>query len=224
MQKNIFMVFGISPRNADLFTENAEQELDSLLKNKRVVALGEIGLDYSQKNISKDVQKNVFRKQLLLAKENKLPIFTYCRDAFKDFDLILREVYGNKVSGAVHGTYLNKKQMKACVDLGLFVNISNSMLNMECGGIIYEVPQNKILISTDEPVFSSKGNNRKYVNLLLIEKIVKKIASYRKKVSASDMSRISAYNAVSLFKLPVKFDETFVYKIRNSLYINVTNK
>ena len=99
--ENIFAAIGIHPHDAETFKEEDLNVLRELSKNEKVVAIGEIGLDYYYDNSPREIQKEVFRKQLELSHELDLPVIIHTRDAMGDTYDILKEFEG-KVRGVMH--------------------------------------------------------------------------------------------------------------------------
>jgi TatD DNase family protein len=89
--ENIFASIGIYPEFAENCDKNVLQTLKNLAKNKKVVAIGEIGLQYTDNMPDKEIQKNTFIKQLELANELQLPVVIHCRDAYGDIIELLKE-------------------------------------------------------------------------------------------------------------------------------------
>ena len=222
--KNIFTAIAVSPEQAIIYNNEIENKLLKLIKKNKIIAIGVIGLDYHNKKASKNIQKKVFQRQLVLAKENNLPVIISCPKSYQDCYEILKKIYKDKVKGVINFNSENKKQIKAFIDLGMFVSFSGDIIsrrNKKAAKIIPLVPQNKFLIRS----LNLKNKNKDYSKLISdIKKTVEKIVLTRKRVSIEDIARITSYNAVSLFQLPVKLKDKYTYKIRNSLYINLTNR
>lgn len=222
--KNIFIAIGVTPENANIYNNKIEKKISKLIKGNRIIAIGEIGLNYQNKIISKGIQKKIFQKQLTLAKQNNFPVIISCPNTYIDCYNILKKVYKNKVRGVINFNSENKKQIKSFIDLGMFVSFSGDIIsekNKKAAKIISLVPQNKLLIRSP----NLKNKNKDYSKLISdIKKTVEKIVLIRKRISIEDIARIVSYNAISLFRLPIELKDKYTYKIRNSLYINLTNR
>ena len=220
--KRIFLVLGIQSTNIYPQNEDVEKVLNKLIVNHKVIAIGVIGLDYRKNKISRVTQKIIFEKQLDLAQRNNLPVIISCPEAFNDcYEILLKRIHQKKqVRGAFNYFSENEKQIKSIIDLGLFVSFSEKIINRKenrLQKIVSVVPQNRLLVRTGGEKNCKKDTNK-------IDKIIKEVAFLRKKVIPHDIARITSYNAISLFKLPIKFKDQYTYQIRNSLYINLTNR
>ncbi len=225
--KKIFISAGVSPLDANNYNKKIENKLLKLIKEKKIISIGEIGLDYADKKNNNDIQKIVFKKQLLLAKKYKLPIIVSCRFAYRDCYKIIKEIFGenNNIKGVLNFNSENKKQIKSFISLGMFISFSYNNYNLKNKKKLFEIistiPQDKLLIRSLQNISSIIEYNK---SLFFLEKIIKTITKARKKVNIEDIKRITAQNAISIFGLSTKHEDVYVYKIRNSLYINLTNR
>lgn len=134
----------------------------------------------------------------------------------------VKKVYNkDKTRGAVYISSINSSQLKFFIKLGMFFIITSADINKK-KNIISKIPQNRLLIANGRSfLFNNKG---KHLNSKDLEKFIKSVSLIRKKTSSKDIERIIKYNTISFFELPFKPEDLYVYKIRNSLYINLTNK
>ncbi len=160
----IYAAVGIHPHEAKLFNEDTITLLNHLAKKDKVVAIGEIGLDYYYENSDRDIQKKVFRRQIQLAGEKKLPIIVHDRDAHEDTFKILKEENTQMPGGVLHcfsGSYeMAEKFMEIgfYISLGGPVTFKNSKKSVE---VARRVPEDRLLIETDCPYLSpepKRGN------------------------------------------------------------------
>ena len=147
----IYAAIGVHPNDALTYNDSIEKQLEEMAKNKKVAAIGEIGLDYYRDYTPKDVQKNVFRKQLELAEKLKKPVVIHCRDAYEDTINILKE-YKN-INGIFHSYSGSYDTAKLLIDRFYFsisgpVTFKNARNIKE---IVEKLPIEKILIETDSP-------------------------------------------------------------------------
>ncbi|MDO5725472.1 MAG: TatD family hydrolase [Tissierellia bacterium] len=181
--ENIYATVGIHPQEVAQFDENSIASLRELAKEPKVVAIGEIGLDYYYDDCAPhDLQKEVFKEQLMLAKELDLPVVIHSRDAHKDTFDILKEYSqlnpGAKIllhcySGSVE---LMREYMKigASISLGGVTTFKNGRVAKE---VAKEIPKDRLLLETDSPYltpepFRGKRNQPKYIRYTC-EKIAK---------------------------------------------------
>ena len=177
---NIFVSIGASPWSASEISDLNEYSLylKKLCQNKKVVFIGEIGLDYS-KNIDKNKQIELFEMQLSLAKELNIPPMLHIRDAFDDTYDILKANYIQ--GGVVHCFSSNKDDAKCFLDLGFCLSFSGKITyksNYElCDAVEYS-PLDRILVETDSPFLTPqqhRGEMNNPFNVLFVAQMVSQI-------------------------------------------------
>ncbi|WP_424768607.1 TatD family hydrolase [Paenibacillus sp. sgz302251] len=148
--------------------------IERLCAHKKVVAIGEIGLDYHWDTSPKDVQQRVFREQIRLAKRLGKPIVIHNRDAHEDIVRILREEKASEVGGVMHCFSGSWETAKLCLDMNFYISFGgpvtfkNARVPKE---VLKQVPLDRILIETDAPYlaphpFRGKRNETAYVSLV----------------------------------------------------------
>lgn len=148
---------GVHPHNAKEITNLAQLDiLKTYASNKKMVAIGEIGLDYNRMFSPQEKQIEVFEKQVDIAKELDLPIYLHCRDAFEDFINILQKKGHKKaVSHCFTG---NKQEAQALVELGVYFGITGWLLdkrrNQDLIEAVKVIPIDRIFVETDAPFLS----------------------------------------------------------------------
>ena len=146
---------GVHPHNAELTDKSFEQDLSELVHQNEVIALGECGLDYFRNFSSKETQKIVFEKQLILSVELQLPLFLHQRDAHDDFLSMINEHCTHPVKGVAHCFTGTKEQLKSYLDAGLYIGVTgwvcDSRRNMDLLDAIKYLPKDRLLIETDAP-------------------------------------------------------------------------
>ena len=191
----------------------SEEEYQKLIDNsKKVVAIGEIGLDYfrlsgdeEEINRIKDIQKQVFIKQLILADKNNLPVIIHCRDAHDDLYQILCDFLVNKKLiddwGVIHcfsGDYELAKKYNA---LGLKISFTGLItFANQWDDVIKKIPLEKIMVETDSPYLSPIPYRGKRNEPLNVKEVVKKIADL-KGLKIEEVAEITYNNAQKLFKI-----------------------
>lgn len=173
-----------------------------LLENPKAVAVGEIGLDYYDKTITdsaKVIQKEVFKKQLDLARDAGKPVIIHCRKAYNDLIEILEE-YSGKINGVVHSFEGRKSQALKFLDMGFYLGF-NGMITYASGmeNIIKEVSLERILLETDCPFltpipYRGQRNEPSYLSY-----IAEKIAEI-KQIETDQVAEQTTKNAMDLFK------------------------
>ncbi|GGE84550.1 TatD family hydrolase [Priestia taiwanensis] len=199
----LYAAVGWHPVDAIDMTDEDLQWLEDLAAHPKVVALGEMGLDYYWDKSPKDVQKEVFRKQIRLAKKVKLPIIIHNRDATQDIVDILKEEGASEVGGIMHCFSGSVEIAKECMKMNFYISLGgpvtfkNARMPKE---VAKEIPLEKLLIETDCPYltphpFRGKRNEPSYVKL-----VAEEIASL-KELSFEEVATRTTENAKKLFKI-----------------------
>lgn len=179
----IYGALGIHPENADEHNLEVKNEIIELIKsNKKIIAIGEIGLDYYwDENPEKEVQKKVFREYMKLAEEFNMPVVIHDRDAHKDTLEIIKEF--PKVKGIVHCFSGSKEFANECIKLGYYIGVGgvvtfkNAKKLVE---VVSNIPLDRILVETDCPYMAPEPNRGKRNKSDYIRYIIERIASIRK--------------------------------------------
>ena len=181
--------------------DNELQEIENLAKNKKVVAIGEIGLDYYWNKNNKEIQKQVFIKQIELANKLNMPIVIHTREAIMDTMDILKNVKPTIKPGVFHCCPLNVELVKEALKLGFYISFAGPVTfknSKNAREIVEMVPFDKILIETDspylapEPVRGIRNDSRN------VRYKAKKIAEF-KNVDVEYVANASYKNAVKVF-------------------------
>ncbi|SEN64449.1 TatD family hydrolase [Lihuaxuella thermophila] len=201
----IYSSVGWHPHDAAKCTDEDLKWIRSLTSHPKVVALGEMGLDYYWDNSPRDKQAEVFRKQIAIAKETGLPIIIHDRDAHEDVVRILKEEHAEEVGGVMHCFGGDLRIMEECLKLNFMIGLGgpvtfkNAKLPKE---IAAHVPEDRLLLETDCPYlaphpYRGKRNETGYVRL-----VAETIAEIRG-TTLEDLAKTTAENAKRLFKLEV---------------------
>ncbi len=192
--------------------ENFEKEKYSeLAKSKKVVAIGEIGLDYYYKPKTKtrleefkSKQKEIFQQQLDLAREFDLPVIVHCRMAHEDILKILNSqiaVTYKKVKGVVHCFTGTLDEAKQYAGLGFYIGVNGIIFKYNIDDVIREIPLDKILVETDCPYLTPPQEGKDTRNEpIFIKHVIQKIADL-KGTGFEDVAGKTAENARNLFKI-----------------------
>lgn len=197
----IYASVGWHPVDAIDMTEEDLLWIEELSSHPKVVALGEMGLDYYWDKSPKDIQKEVFRKQIRLAKKVKLPIVIHNRDATSDIVEILKEEGAGEVGGIMHCFSGSPEIAQECVDMNFYISLGgpvtfkNAKKPKEVADVI---PLEKLLIETDCPYLTphphrGKRNEPSYVKL-----VAEQIADI-KGLSTEEVAQATTENAKKLF-------------------------
>jgi len=228
-QKNesVFLSIGIHPHEAKDIREGDYAELRSLSKEKKVVAFGEIGLDFYRNHSPRQVQLARFRELLRLGKDLQLPIILHDRDAHEEILKILREEGNGRWRGVFHCFSGDVPLAKKVIQLGFFISIPGTVTFSKATTqqeVVRCIPLEKILLETDCPYLAPEPYRGKRNEPAFIRNTAEKVASL-KSLSFEDVCRITSLNARALFGIGEELPKgKIVYPIRNSLYLNLTNR
>lgn len=200
----IYAAIGIHPQEADELEQGGDaawQELKEMLAQPKVVALGEIGLDYYYENSPREVQKKWFDAQLTLAEELDLPVVIHTRDAMKDTLDILKNHPNNRgifhcYSGSPE-TLREILKMGWSISLGGVVTFKNARVAKE---VAKEVPLDRLMLETDAPYLSPEPNRGKRNSALNIPYVAQMIAEL-KGITAQEVIRATDENAMRMFQM-----------------------
>lgn len=183
--------------------DEAKQENSMKQKNKKLVAIGEIGLDYYWNKQNADLQKIAFIEQIKLANKCNLPIIIHTREAVADTIDILKNRQKSLNTGIFHCCPLNRELVKEALKLGYYISFAGPITfknSKNASEIIDMVPLDKILIETDSPYLSPEPNRGKRNDSRNVKFMAKKIAEV-KQMSLEEIARITYENANRVFKI-----------------------
>ncbi len=195
----MYATCGISPNDIEDFVDNNLEKIEKLAQNEKVVAIGEIGLDYYWNKDNKEKQKELFIKQIELANKLNKPIVIHTRDAWIDTIEILKEHPVEK-RGVFHCCPLNQELIKEALKLGFYISFSGNVTfkNAKSEECIKLVPLDKILIETDCPYLSPEPFRGKRNDSRKVKLVAKKVAEV-KELSVEVISKITYENANKIF-------------------------
>jgi TatD DNase family protein len=196
---------GLHPLDADLWTEETSKQIfDLASSDKRVVAIGEMGLDF-YKASNKNQQKLVLEAQLEIARELNKPVIIHCRDAASSLQEIFRDFWKTRgsVGGVMHCWAGNPEETKAFLDLGFYISFSG-VITFKNAGQIREsatiVPSDRLLIETDCPFLAPVPNRGKTNEPSYVRHVAECLASLRQ-VSLEHLAEQTTKNACELFRI-----------------------
>jgi TatD DNase family protein len=196
--ENIFSTAGVHPHDTEEVAENYIDELYNLLKNKKVVAVGEIGLDYFKELSDISVQKKIFAEQLELAQKINKPIVFHNRDSDDDIINTLSEfpnVYG--VAHCFSSTYDVAKKL---IDMGFYISFSGNLTfkNSHLPDVAKRLPIDRLLVETDSP-FLSPVPHRGKTNEPGRARFVADLLARLHNLSINEVAQITTTNAKAIF-------------------------
>jgi TatD DNase family protein len=221
----IYAAVGFHPHDAKDLTDEALKELEKLAGYKKVVAIGEIGLDFYRNLSSPEVQIKAFKKQIDLAKRLKLPIVVHVRDAWNDAIKVLKESEAESVGGVLHSFSGSFEQAELAQSMGFHLSF-NGMLtypDSKTSQVAKDISLDSILVETDCPFLAPLPYRRKRNQPAYVKFVLQRLSELFSPLTFEDTERVTTLNACRLFKLGKRFTPKIAYPIRDSLYLNVTN-
>jgi TatD DNase family protein len=224
--EQIYCTVGIHPHDAAVADAAAIAEIRQLaVNNPKCVAIGEIGLDFYRNRSPRELQESAFRQQLLMAVELDKPVVIHDRDAHQETLSIIRETGVTK--GVMHCFSGDVDFARACLEVGLYISIPGTVTypsNDQLRDVVAAVPMERLLLETDCPYLSPVPHRGKRNEPAYTRITAEKVAEI-KGLTVQDVGRITTMNAGRLFGIPLWDDSTKIaYRIRNSLYLNITNR
>jgi TatD DNase family protein len=216
---------GIHPHDAKDFTEKTYSDLLEWSKKEKVVAIGETGLDYHYNHSTREVQQEVFRCHLRLARETGLPVVVHSREARVDTLRILRQSGAN--SGVFHCFSGDIGMAEEAMEMGFYISLAGPVTfskAVQLKEVARIVPDDYLLAETDAPYLSPVPFRGKRNEPAYMEHTLRHIAALRD-ISFDDAVRITTLNAKRLFGIGIISEKAEItYRIRDSLYLNITNR
>ena len=228
----IYSTIGFHPHYAS--GECPFEQLHKLADDPKVVAVGEIGLDYHYISQDKEFEKKkrdqveCFQKLLALAARHKLPVIIHDRDAHDDTIFTIRNACASEHGGVMHCFSGTAVLAKKVLDLGFYISVTGAVTFKKKAETLHDVvkyvPIERLLIETDCPFIAPEPYRGKRNEPAYVVEVAKKIAEL-KNLSLEDVGRITTLNARRFFHLPGEIPEgRIAYPIRRSLYLNITNR
>ncbi len=196
----MYSTIGVHPYDVPDLKDNDLELLLAMCANEKVVAIGEIGLDYHYDNISKTVQKLWFRQQLNLARDMDLPVVIHSRDAAEDTYDILSEY---ELSGVIHCYSYSAEMAKKFIDLGYYIGVGGVVTFKNGKKLVRTVEAidlENIVLETDAPYLAPVPMRGKRNESAYLPYVVEKIAQL-KGVDAKTVEDITYENAKRLYKI-----------------------
>ena len=190
------------PQSEEELSKTISQIKELATKNNKVVAIGEIGLDYYWKQDNKELQKQAFIKQIELANELKLPVSIHTRDAIDDMIAIIRK-HKIEYGGVLHCCPFNRELVKHGLENGLYIGFGGTSTfknSKNAEEIVNMVPEDKILIETDSPYLSPEPKRGTRNDSSNLKHVVEKLAEY-KGMNVEKIATITYKNGKKLFKM-----------------------
>lgn len=226
----IYATVGIHPHDVKTIDANTYLELKELLQHPRVIAVGETGLDYFKNYSPHDLQREHFRRHIELAREHRKPLIIHSRDAKDDTIAILSEYYPPNPdgrSGIFHCFTGDQELADAALSMGFYVSFSGVVTFKNAADlrdVAKTIPTDRLFVETDCPYMAPVPMRGKRNEPAFVNHTAEFLAELRG-VSVQDLHRTVELNFYDLFGIGSKAKSgTVSYQIRNSLYLNLTQR
>jgi TatD DNase family protein len=199
----IYATAGISPNDLTDYSDEALNEIFKMAKNKKIVAIGEIGLDYYWDKENKSKQQEAFIKQIEIANNINKPIVIHTREAIYDTLEILKNKIECKEKGVFHCCPLNVDLVREALKLGFYISFAGPVTfksSKNANDVINMVPIEKMLIETDSPYLSPEPVRGTRNNSENLKYIANKIAIVKQK-SLEEIASVTYKNTKEIFKI-----------------------
>ena len=199
----VYAALGIHPTDVNKYEYSEVEKIEQLFDNKKVVGVGETGLDYYWDTTFNDKQKEFFRLHIEIAKARELPVIIHTRNSIDDAIQVVKENYSEKLKGQFHCFDGTTEQLDKVMEPGTFyVSFTGNVTYKKYAfaETVAKVPMNKILSETDSPFLSPLPHRGKPNEPSYIVNTIKKIAEF-KNVSEEEMKKQFRENVTSLFNI-----------------------
>ncbi len=201
---NFYAAVGVHPHEVQELTEEKFGELEELCSASKVVAVGEIGLDYYYDKEWSELQKYWLKRQLELAKKVKLPVIIHSREAAQDcFDIIKESNLPKERAGVIHCFSGSVEMAKQYIEMGFYIGVGGVVTFKNAKktvDVVEAIPLNKILIETDSPYLAPVPNRGQRNNSQNLKFIAEKIASI-KQIEPLKVAKVTMENGKNLFRV-----------------------
>jgi TatD DNase family protein len=201
----IYTTVGVHPHEARLLNDKLCAQLVELAQHPKVIAWGEIGLDYHYDNSPRDVQREAFRRQLRMARERRLPAVIHTREAEADTLAILDQEWKDSgLGGIIHCFTGTRRFAEAAIELGFLISFSG-VVTFKNAKDLQEtakyLPLDKLLVETDRPVLAPAPYRGRRNEPAYVVETARAIAELRG-IEVEEFARVTSENFARLFRLP----------------------
>lgn len=200
---DLYGAIGVHPDEVGSMTEEDLQWLREHARDERIVAIGEIGLDYYWDTAERTTQKEWFRKQLNLARDLQLPVIIHSRDAANDTYELMKEEHAEEIGGVIHCFSYTKDMAALFLKMGFYIGIGGVVTFKNARKVVEaveEIPLNRLVLETDSPYLSpDRGKRNDSRNIRMV---IAKIAEI-KGITEEEVRRAAYENACRLYRLPM---------------------
>lgn len=200
---HVYATVGVHPDDVGELNDKKFEELRQLSFHEQVVAIGEIGLDYSREELDKELQKKWFLAQLDLAKERDLPIVVHSRDAAKDTIDILKGEHGQGQKGIIHCYSYSVETAREFIKMGYYFGIGGVVTFKNAAKLkeaVKEIPLDRIVLETDCPYLAPTPFRGKRNDSTFLSYIAEEIAII-KEISVEDVIAVTTQNTKTIYQI-----------------------
>lgn len=199
---DVYGYVGVFPEEVHTFTDKTLYEMENIIRNnKKIIGIGEVGLDYYWDKTYKELQKQIFIKQIEFANEMKMPLNIHSRDAFQDTLDILKKY--NKNSTAIMHCFSGSLEFaKECIKEGIYIALGGVVTfnnAVKAKEVASQIPAEYLLLETDDPYLAPVPHRGKENQPVYVKYVAEEIANLRN-TTADEIAKITTQNAERIFK------------------------
>ena len=222
----IYGAVGVHPHETKDWNDSIISKVEGLAVHDKIVAIGEIGLDYYYDYSPKEKQIEAFKAQIDLALKLKKPVIIHNRESDEDMMNIIRGYNESGLKAQFHCFGSTLDNAKELIRLNHFISFTGNITFKKAdtlSNIISNLSLESIMLETDSPFMTPEPHRGKRNEPSYVKLVAEKLAEIHH-LNVEDVARITSYNVFRMFGIGSKPGTSFTYKIGNSLYINVTNR
>jgi len=224
-EPTVYAALGIHPNECASATDKDFDELKRLAGQKKVVAIGETGLDFYRQRSAASQQEAAFRRHLALARELDLPVIVHCRDAHAECLKVLSEAA--PLRGVMHCFSGDEAMARRCIELGLYISFAGPVTFPNANrlrAVAKAIAADRLVLETDCPFLAPQPRRGKRNEPAYVRHTAETLAQVHG-LSFDDIARVTTLNAGRVFGVgQAETQAAIVYAIRRSLYVNVTSR
>jgi len=222
----IYGAIGVHPHETKNWDNSFIEKIEKFASHKKIVGIGEIGLDYYYDFSPKEKQIEAFKAQLDLALRLNKPVIIHNRESDEDMMLIIRSYQDTGLRAQFHCYSGNFENARELVKLNHFISFTGNITfkkSDQLRDVLSKMSLESIMLETDSPFMTPEPNRGKRNEPAMVKTIAETIAEVHH-LKVEDIARVTSYNVFRMFGVGSKPGTSFTYKIGESLYVNVTNR
>lgn len=222
----VYGTVGVHPHDTKDWDDTFIPRLEKLAGNSKIVAIGEIGLDYYYDYSPREKQIEAFKAQIELALKLKLPIVVHNREADEDVMNIIRSYKESGLRAQFHCYNGTPADARELIEMGHFISFTGNITFKKADTLretLKSIPARYLLTETDSPFMTPVPHRGKRNEPAYVKLVAEKIGEVHN-LRMEDINRIAEYNTLKLFGIGEKPPVSYTYLMRNSLYVNITNR